>query len=186
MIGAILNFDEAALLFIQETLRCTFLTPIMIFITRLGDTGFIWILLGLALLFPKKTRRGGFDMLICLLVAFIINDLMLKDWIARIRPYEVIEGLDILIAPETSFAFPSGHTNSSFACAMALTLAFGKKGAWSYVLAVLIALSRLYVGVHYPTDIIGGMIVGTLSACITYYLLKRFLKTDLVRKDKFK
>ncbi len=180
---AILNFDAAALLYIQENLRCAFLNPIMTFVTRLGDAGFIWILLGIILLFPKKTRRGGFDMIMCLAVTFVLTDVILKDLVGRIRPYEVIEGLNILVAPETSFSFPSGHTSSSFTCATALSLSFGKKGAWSFLPAALIALSRLYVGVHYPTDILGGIVVGVLAALGTYYLLKRFLKTDFVRKD---
>lgn len=184
MTEAIFNFDASVLLFIQEHLRNEFLNPIVTFITRLGDNGAIWIILGLALLIPKKTRRGGFDMLMCLLLAFLINDLVLKDLIARIRPYEMIEGLSILVPPETSFSFPSGHTNASFASAADLTLVFGKKGAWSYILAAAIALSRLYVGVHYPTDILGGIIVGTLAAFAAYYLLKRFLKTDFTGKDK--
>lgn len=183
MTSAVLNFDSAALLFIQENLRSDFLTPVMTFITRLGDAGFIWILLGIVLLFPPKTRRGGFDMIICLAAAFVLTDIVLKDLIGRIRPYEVIEGLKLLVAPETSFSFPSGHTSASFACATALTLSFGKKGAWSFVLAALIALSRLYVGVHYPTDVLGGIVVGTLAAVGAYYLLKRFVKTDFVRKD---
>jgi membrane-associated phospholipid phosphatase len=184
MTRAIFNFDASVLLFIQEHLRNEFLDPMVIFITMLGDNGIIWILLGLALLIPKKTRRGGFDMLICLLFAFLVNDLLLKSLFARIRPYELIEGLTILVPPETSFSFPSGHTNASFACATSLTLSFGKKGALAYIPAAAIALSRLYVGVHYPTDVLGGILVGTLAAFAAHYLLKRFLKTNFISKDK--
>ncbi|NLV85763.1 MAG: phosphatase PAP2 family protein [Clostridiales bacterium] len=184
MTGAIFNFDALILLFIQEHLRNEFLDPLVVFITRLGDNGIMWILLSLALLIPKKTRGGGFETLMCLLLAFLINDLILKDLFARIRPYELIEGLTILVPPETSFSFPSGHTNASFACATALTLSFGKKGAWAYIPAAAISLSRLYVGVHYPTDVLGGILVGTLAAFAAHYLLKRFLKANLISKDK--
>ena len=178
MLEAIQSFDESVLLFIQETLRFDFLTPIMLFITRLGDSGFIWILLGVIMLFPKKTRRAGVVMLLCLAGAFIVNDLIIKPMVARVRPYETIAALNNLLT-EGSFSFPSGHTNSSFACALALTLIYGKKGAWAYLLAVLIAFSRCYVGVHYLTDIFAGMVIGTVMSFVVFKLVgRRILQRD--------
>lgn len=171
---AFFSLDSAILLFIQENLRADWLDPIVLFITRLGDAGIMWIFLGLALLFFKKTRRGGLLMLLSLLGAFILNDLILKPLIARPRPFDMIPEL-VSLVHEGSFSFPSGHTSSSFACAMALTLAFGKKGAWAYLPASLIALSRCYVGVHYPTDIIAGMIVGSAMSFLVFKLLSRRL-----------
>ncbi len=184
MIDLIQNLDASALLYIQEHLRMAFLNPIMAFFSLLGNSGLVWIALGLILLIPQKTRRHGFEMLICLLVAYLINDWVIKILVERPRPYTVIEGLTILVAPLKSFSFPSGHTNSSFAAAMALTLAFGRKGAYAYILAVLIALSRCYVGVHYPSDVVAGAIVGTLVSLATYKLLQRYLKTDFIPKKK--
>lgn len=172
----IFNFDSSILLFFQEHLRADWLNPIVNFITRLGDAGIIWILLGIAMMFFKKTRREGFVMLLCLLGAWLINDFVLKPLIARPRPFTVIPELVNLVG-EDSYSFPSGHTNASFACALALTLIYGKKGVWSYLLAGLIAVSRCYVGVHYPTDIFGGMIVGTLaSLCVFKLAAPRILK----------
>ena len=181
MIEIIQNFDADALLYIQEFLRFPFLTAIMVFFSKIGDSGIVWIFTGLILLIPKRTRRGGFDVLMCLAVAYIINDLVIKELVARVRPYDTIESLKILVSPLTSFSFPSGHANSSFAAALALTLAFGKKGALAYIPAALIALSRCYVGVHYPSDVFAGIVVGTLISLSTYMLLKRFIKTDFTK-----
>ena len=180
--AAIQSFDANALLYIQDFLRTPLLTAIMVFFSRIGDSGIIWIVTGLVLLIPRKTRRGGFDVLICLLAAFLINDYVIKVLVARIRPYDVINGLTILVPPESSFSFPSGHANSSFAAALSLTLAFGKKGAIAYIPAVLIAFSRCYVGVHYPSDVFAGMLVGTLVSLAVYMLLRRYIKSDLIRK----
>lgn len=169
---ALLQAESVLLLFIQDHLRHDWLNPIMVFITSLGNSGFIWILLGVCLLLPKKTRRGGAVLLLCLLGAWLLNDYVIKPLVARPRPYTTIPGLTALVQ-EASFSFPSGHTNCGFACALALTMYFGKAGAWTYVFAAIIALSRCYVGVHYPTDILGGMIVGTLSAWLVYRLLQK-------------
>jgi len=182
VIDTIQNFDASALLYIQDFIRMPFLNAIMVFFSTIGNLGLLWIALGLVLLFPKRTRRGGVDILICLAIAYIINDLVIKELVARVRPYDTIEGLKILVSPLSSFSFPSGHANSSFAAAMALTLAFGKKGAWAYIPASLIAISRCYVGVHYPSDVIAGMIVGTLVAFGVYMLLKKYVKTNFIKK----
>ncbi|MCD8343224.1 MAG: phosphatase PAP2 family protein [Oscillospiraceae bacterium] len=169
-----MNVIEAQiLLFIQEHMRCDALTPLMQLMSRLGDAGMGWIIFGLVLLIFAKTRRGGLDMLLCLAACFCVCNLIIKPLAARIRPYEVAETLDILVSVPTDYSFPSGHTASSFACATALTRAFGKKGAWSFAFAALIALSRLYVGVHYPTDVLCGALLGAGISWITYSLLHR-------------
>lgn len=155
----------------------------MVFFSKLGNIGFIWIFTGLLLLISKKTRRGGFDLLICLIAAYIVNDLIIKPLVARPRPYDTIEVLQILVKPLSSYSLPSGHTNFSFAAALALTLAYGKKGALAYIPAVLIAVSRCYVGVHYPSDVLLGMLCGTLVALAVYLLLQKYIKTDFIRKN---
>jgi membrane-associated phospholipid phosphatase len=179
------SFDTSALLYIQDFLRTPALTAIMVFLSRIGDFGFVWIFIGFLLLIPAKTRRGAFDMLICLLAAYIINDLVLKFVFERIRPYEVINELKLLVPPESTYSFPSGHANSAFAAALALTLAFGRKGALAYIPAALIAASRCYVGVHYPSDVLAGMIVGTAVSLAVYLLLRRYVKTDFLSKNNF-
>ncbi len=156
--------DSAILLWIQETLRVPFLNPVMIFITHLGDAGAFWLALSVVFLLIRKTRKMGLACLISLLVMVVINDLILKNAVARIRPYEAIEGLERLIEAQVDYSFPSGHTASSFACAFVILRMATKKtaAALSVVLAVLIAFSRLYVGVHYPTDVLAGIVLGIL------------------------
>ena len=182
MINAIQNFDASVLLLIQDNLRFPFLNFLMIFITKLGDAGIIWIATGVFFLVQKRTRRGGFVVLMCLLAAYLINDWGLKLLVARPRPYATIDGLSILVEPLSSYSFPSGHANSSFAAALALTLVFGKKGLIAYIPAVLIAFSRCYVGVHYPSDVFGGALVGTLVSLAVYLIMTKALKFEINKR----
>ncbi len=162
------------LLFIQEYLRIPLLDSVFKGITALGNAGFIWILCTVLLLCFKKTRTVGWMCAVALLASLVINNLILKNLIARIRPYEVIEGLKILINAPHDFSFPSGHTASSFATATVLYMTLPKKfGIPALILAVLISISRLYLGVHYPTDVLGGLISGVAIAFTTVYIFKK-------------
>ncbi|MCR4896590.1 MAG: phosphatase PAP2 family protein [Lachnospiraceae bacterium] len=156
--------DSAILLWIQETLRAPILNPVMIFITHLGDHGAVWLALTVLLLALPRTRKMGIACFLSLLLMGTTCDLILKNVVARIRPYEVIEGLECLVGPQVDYSFPSGHTASSFACAYVILRMATKKAAAvpALVLAALIAFSRLYVGVHYPTDVLAGMVWGVL------------------------
>lgn len=166
MIEMIKAFDTNVLLYVQEHIRCAFLDPIMIAASRIGDKGIIWILICVFLLLFRKTRKGGMYQGASLAVEYTTCDLVLKKLIMRPRPYLDIENLSILVPIEHSASFPSGHAASSFACAFALTYIFGAKGAWAYVPACLIALSRLYVGVHYPSDVVCGAAFGTVVGLV--------------------
>ena len=162
---ALLNLDGNILLWIQEYVRNDFLTPIFKFITMLGDEGFIWIAIALVLLFIKKYRKAGISVGVALLGSLLFNNMLIKNLVARTRPYRVIETLTILIEEPGEFSFPSGHTSSSFAAGVVLFMLLPRKyGVPAMILAFLIGISRLYVGVHYPTDVLGGMVMGTLLA----------------------
>ena len=159
---AILQWDGQALLFIQEHIRQVWMDGFWKTITHLGDAGWFWIMLGIVLLIPKKTRKqelllgGAGD-------RSIDHKRGTQKLIARIRPYEVVEGLKLLIEPQSDFSFPSGHTCASIGAALAMYPFLERKwGIPLVILAVLISLSRLYVGVHYPTDVLGGAVVGRL------------------------
>lgn len=165
----LLNLDSNILLFIQEYIRQDFLTPFVKFITHLGDSGWFWIALSLLLLIPKKTRWVGLTALLALLFGALITNVALKNLVARTRPYEMIEGLRLLIEKQSDYSFPSGHTCASFAAAMVYYKMLPHKyGIPALVLAALIAFSRLYVGVHYPTDVLAGMIIGCAAAWAAY------------------
>jgi undecaprenyl-diphosphatase len=171
--------DSGILLWIQEVVRNPILNPIVTFITHLGDAGMIWMAVTAVLLVIPKTRKIGVCCFFGLLVMFIVNNLVIKNAVARIRPYEVIEGLERLVEKPVDYSFPSGHTSAGITAAYVITRMAKKKryAIPAIILAVLIGLSRLYVGVHYPTDVMGGALLGLLYGELGYrigtYLAKK-------------
>ena len=166
----ILKFDSTILLWIQDTLRNPVLNPVFIFITHLGDSGIFWISLSLILCIFKKTRKAGIFALTALLFSVIVNNAIIKNLVGRIRPYEIIAGLECLVKHAKDPSFPSGHTGSSIAAATVFMKELPKKYSIPLlIVGILISLSRLYVGIHYPTDVIAGAMTGAalgILACI--------------------
>lgn len=155
------QIEGRILLWIQENLRGDFLTPFFRFITKLGDNGMIWILLTIICLLVRKYRKTGCMMAGSLFLTLLVNNIILKNLIARIRPYEVVEGLQRLLPAQRDYSFPSGHTGSSIAVALVLFFCMPRRyGIPALILAVLIAFSRLYLGVHYLSDVLGGALIG--------------------------
>lgn len=140
---------------------------VMTFITRLGDAGAVWIHLAVILLMIPKTRKSGAVLAAALCVDVVLCNGILKNLVGRIRPCDVNPSILLLIPRPDDFSFPSGHTAASFTAVMALLLA-GERKLWkpALALAVLIAFSRMYLYVHYPTDILGGMVVGGVSGYV--------------------
>ena len=161
----LMEIESAILLWIQNNLRCAFLTPVMRVITTLGNGGAFWIALTVLLLIFRRTRRIGVCCAASMLLTLLVVNLCIKPLAARTRPYELIEGLQILVSRPHDYSFPSGHSANSLTCAWTIfRLAPKKYGVPALVLAVLIALSRLYVGVHYPTDVLCGAAIGVAAA----------------------
>ena len=173
MLETLLNLDGRFLLFLQENVRNPILNTIMIFITSLGDGGFIWIAATIALLIPKKTRKVGAMSAVALLGSLLINNHLIKNLVQRPRPFVTFTDIKILIPTPSEFSFPSGHTSSSFAAASVFYRFLPKKaGIPAIVLAGLIGFSRLYVGVHYPTDVIAGMMMGIMLSYMAWFLVE--------------
>lgn len=175
MLETLLMLDGNILLWIQENLRFEWLTPVMLFITKLGGLGRIWIVMGLILFCFKRTRRAGFATLLALFFSLAINNVLLKNLFARTRPYEVVEGLLLLSERATDFSFPSGHAGSSFAAATAVFCMMKESRLkWAaLVLAVVMAFTRLYIGIHYPTDVLCGIITGILCGLASVWVMSR-------------
>lgn len=173
----LLEIEGAILLWIQNSLRCGLLTPVMRVITTLGNGGMFWIALTLLMLIFKRTRRVGVYCAASMLLTLLVVNLCIKPLAARTRPYELIQGLEILVSRPRDYSFPSGHSANSLSCAWTLfRLAPKKYGVPALVLAVLIALSRLYVGVHFPTDVLAGAAIGVLLSELTLRALRRALR----------
>lgn len=155
-----------------QTLHSPIVDKMMLGITRLGDAGIFWIVLAVILLLIPKTRKSGLIVAAALCIDVIVCNGILKNLFARTRPFDVNEAVQLLITAPKDFSFPSGHTAASFAAVAALYFA-GEKKLWkvSLVLAVLIAFSRMYLYVHYPTDILGGVLVGLGAGAAGYYLV---------------
>lgn len=177
----ITDIDISILLFIQEHIRQEWLHGIVKAITFLGDIGWFWILLGILLVIPKKTRNIGIVVLVSLAINIFITNIALKPLIARTRPFDATSAIIPLISKPHDYSFPSGHTSASFASAFIYYRMCPKKyGIAAIVLASLIGLSRLYLGVHYPSDVIGGLLVGLFSSIAAYRIMQN--KLGLIKK----
>jgi len=162
---------EIEILSMLQKIRTPLLDIFMSNITKLSNAGIVWILLTIVLLLIPKTRKSGLILASALIVDLILCNGILKPLIARIRPFDVNSAIQLIVAKPHDYSFPSGHTAASFTAVMALYLA-GEKKLWkiALVLAVLIAFSRLYLYVHYPTDVLGGIITGAIAGYIGYKL----------------
>jgi len=152
-------------------------------ITKLGSAGAVWIVLAVALLIRGKYRKAGFAILCALALEVLFCNIILKPLVARIRPCDVNTAVQLLISRPTDFSFPSGHTAASFAAVSALY--FSRQRLWkpALVLAILISFSRMYLYVHYPTDILAGIMLGIIVgflgcklAELGYKLWKQFIQ----------
>lgn len=171
---SIRDLDGEILLQIQQHLRSDLLTPFMKIITFLGNGGWFWILCAAILLAVPRTRKTGYAAVLSLIFGAIVTNLLLKNIVARPRPFTEIQGLVPLITKPTDFSFPSGHTTASFAVALVmLWMLPGKYGIPAVVLAALIAFSRLYLGVHYPTDVLAGFLVALMGSILSVWIVKK-------------
>ena len=152
-----------------QTLHTPFLDKLMVFITSLGNAGIIWIVMTIVFLLIPKMRKTGAVMTAALIIDLLLCNVILKNLVARTRPYDVNTGVQLLVSRLHDYSFPSGHTAASFTAVVALSFA-GEKRAWkaALVLACLIAFSRMYLYVHYPTDVLGGILFGVISGYLGY------------------
>ena len=158
-----MNAFEIRILDWIQTLRTGAGDTFFSLVTHLGDAGVFWILLCVALLCVKKTRRAGVAMAVALVCDLLLCNVLLKPRVHRIRPYDVNPAIVPIVRKPTDFSFPSGHSAASFAGAAAIFFSGRKKaGIAALVLAAVVALSRLYLYIHYPTDVLGGAAVGVL------------------------
>lgn len=196
ILESILRFDLTVFQFLQDYIYHDWLSPIMKFITTIGEGGVVFIIAGLVMMCFKKTRKAGVVALGALLIMSVLNNVVLKDIMNRPRPFDLVtndqtgffglinwnidhlpelkqDWIDIyrypyIVKQPSSLSFPSGHTSSAFAFMAGASFVI-KKWKFSvpaYLFAALMGFTRLYLAVHYPTDVIGGAVAGIIYALI--------------------
>ena len=164
------SFNDNILFFIQAHIQNPFLTPIMSFFTTVGKDGAIWLVIGIILLITKKYRKVGFLIYFGSIINYIITE-VIKNTVKEPRPFDTLHSLHLLISTPPGYSFPSGHTTATMAVMMCIFLTCNKKYSWLvFIFVALMGLSRNYFMVHYPTDILGGIMVGGVSALISYLI----------------
>lgn len=187
MFEALNQFEAGILQGIHNIFGCSFLDSTLSFITKFADHGIGWIIVAVVLLCFKRTRKTGLMVGLALIFGLIVGNITLKPLIARIRPYD-LAGMEaikdaLLVPPLSDFSFPSGHTLASFEGASVLMIRDKKLGIPALILAIIIAFSRLYLFVHYPTDVLTGLILGTLFGILSVLIVNK-LWTAAERKIK--
>ena len=183
------HFDLPILDWIMANLWCPFLDAVMPVITVLGDAGIFWIALAAVFLLLPKHRKMGLSMGVALMMGLVFCNMILKPVVGRIRPYDYQleffqKTIPLLIERQHDFSFPSGHTIASFEAAVAMLICNKKLGIPAMILAVLIAFSRMYLYVHYPTDVIASVILGTGLAFLGVFLVNKGWALWETRKKK--
>ena len=171
-----MSLDQTLLYWIHENLSCGVLDALMPKLTLLGSGGAVWLLAAGGMLCTKKYRRQGVILLAGLAVGVLVGNVCLKNLIARPRPCWLDDSVKLLISVPTDYSFPSGHTLSSVIGATVLTKTNRRFGWVAIPLAVIIAFSRLYLFVHYPSDILAGAVLGVVIGLAVYYLGMRQCK----------
>lgn len=177
------NIDMNILFFIRKHFQNKILDILMPFVTYLGDKGLIWIIVTILLISIKKHKKEGYILLSVLILSTILGEGLLKHIIRRPRPFQEMQTIKLLIKKPSSYSFPSGHTTSSFAAAGVLGYYFKKYKVYFYALAVLIAFSRIYLFVHYPSDVLAGIILGLFSSVVVLKISNKG-KVDNYEKSK--
>ena len=174
------SFDLPILDWIAANLWCPLLDTVMPIITLFGDAGIFWIALAVLFMITKKYRKTGIGMMLALMMGLLLCNIWLKPTVARIRPYDFqmeyfSKEIQLLAGGMHDFSFPSGHTIASFEAAVVIVLNNKKLGIPAMILAVLIAFSRLYLYLHYPTDVIFSVILGSALAFLGNFLSQKVM-----------
>lgn len=161
---------------IQGLFRCGFLDVIVPIFTFFGNAGWIWILISVLLMAFRKHRKAGITLAVGLIGQLLVCNLLLKNLIARDRPCWLVEDVELLVDLPTDYSFPSGHT---MVCFIAATILAMYNRTWGYIafsVAVLMGFTRLYLYVHFPTDVVGGAVLGVLLGVAVTLLMRKFFK----------
>ena len=181
------KFDNYILNIIKRYVHNKYLDIIMPITTVMGNLGVIWILIAIILILDKQYRVVGNSIILTLIISTIVGEGIIKHIVRRIRPCNKLENINSIGLKPKSYSFPSGHTLSSFAAAEMLSIYFTQYKLVFMLIAFLIALSRLYLYVHYPTDVISGIIIGVICSKIIFAVLQKgYVQNINIFVQKFK
>lgn len=175
---------EIGILNALQNIRFPLLDSLMVFVTKLGNGGLIWIIVGIFLLtrHKKKYKKMAFILLLSLIISAVVGLVILKPIVHRPRPFDTFGFKELLIKAPKDFSFPSGHTSSSFAAASSINSLDKRFGKYALILALLITFSRMYLYVHYPTDVAAGILLG-LGSTRASMKIRRMIE-EKIAKDK--
>ena len=182
-------WDVSVLNWIQENIANPFFDVFFSLITHLGDAGLFWIAIAVIMLFFKQTRKAGITIGVALILGLILGNGILKNVIGRVRPYD-LEGQfgsiksvgDLLVSRPGDKSFPSGHTLASFEAALVLLWRDKRFGIPAVIIAALVAFSRLYLYLHFPTDVFGGILLAALNTFLAVIIVDRVYKRFVDKK----
>ena len=164
---------EFDFLYALQNIHKPILDKIMIVLSTIGDAGLLWIGVAILLICMKKYRKCGLQVAVAMLLTFIVGNLILKNMIHRDRPCWIDPSITLLVKSPSDYSFPSGHSMNGFTASVSILQCDKKLGIPAVILATAIAFSRLYNFVHFPTDVIAGIVIGIVSALFVNYLFQR-------------
>lgn len=173
-----MEWEFYVLNYIQDHIRNSQLDVIMPLISMLGAGGALWVIMTVICLIVKKYRPFGKKLAFSMIVDLLVCNATIKPIVNRIRPYDLNTTVQLIVPPEIDPSFPSGHTFFAFSAATICFLYDKKLGIIMYLIAILIAFSRLYLYIHFPTDVLCGAIFGTLTALLSWFLYKKFFEEE--------
>ena len=157
-----------------DSLHGTFLDQLMVGVTYSATSGLVWFVLGFLMTCSRRWRRCGVSVIVSVALAYVVVDVILKPLVCRDRPFTV-EDFDLLVAPPDTWSFPSGHTASAFAGAVAILVHDRRWGSIALVYAALVGISRMYLCVHWLTDVIAGAVIGAAVAVLAIWFMSRWV-----------
>lgn len=165
--------DTTILDFIQQYIKCDFLDVVMAFFSYIGEVGAIWLVTAIAFMFSRKTRSMGIMMICAVSLGFLVGEIGIKNILCRPRPFVANPDVILNIFPPSGYSCPSGHSCSSLAAATVIFVKNKRFGIPALCIALLIVFSRLYNYVHYPSDVMLGMMLGVVSAFIIIFIFNK-------------
>ena len=165
MLSKLKNMDDKVVVNVKKLHRDN-LNKFMVIVTKLGNNGMVWFAVAVPLLFNRGYRNVGVKIILALLLSGFLGEVLIKHIVARVRPSKFLLQEEMLIKEPITYSFPSGHTSSSFAASCMLASCFGIISTPAFVLAFLIGFSRVYLRVHYLTDVLVGAILGSFCSLL--------------------